>query len=164
MRRSILATWAAAGLLAASFTAIGATQAQQAQPTANHLTLYVMADDMGLVGPDGKHHDSIIPSSFVLKAGEKVVLTIVNYDDMMHSITAPGLNLNVMIKAAKHVAGSDEPAPVTTTYTFTPTKKGQFRWNCAIPCDKGDGHGWAMSKGFDGHSRDGFMAGYIEVI
>jgi heme/copper-type cytochrome/quinol oxidase subunit 2 len=164
MKRSLLTALAAAGLVAATFATAGTAQARQAQPKVNHLTIYVMADDMGLVGPDGQHHDSIIPSSFVLKAGEKVELTIINYDDMMHSITAPGLNLNVMIKPGKDVAGSDQVTPVTTSYTFTPAKKGQFRWHCIIPCDKGNGKGWAMKSGFDGHDEDGFMAGYIEVI
>jgi len=62
------------------------------------------------------------------------------------------------------VAGSDEVTPVATNFAFTPTKKGQFRWLCVFPCDKGMGKGMAMKSSFDGQDSDGFMAGYIEVI
>ena len=161
MKHSALTALAAIALVAATITSAGTAHAQ---PEIQHLTLYVMADDMGLVGPDKLHHDSFIPSSFVLKAGEPVQLTIVNYDDAPHSITAPDLGLNIMVKPATHEASSDQVMPVTTSFTFTPTKKGQFRWHCIFPCDKGSGQGWAMKSAFDGQDSDGFMAGYIEVI
>ena len=164
MKRSVITALAAAGFLAATFSAVGTAQAQQSQPEVQHLTIYVMADEMGLVGPDKLHHDSFIPSSFVVKAGQPVELTIINYDDTNHSLTAPGLGLNVMVKPGKDVAGSDQVNPTTTTYTFTPTKKGQFRWHCIFPCDTGTGKGVAMKSSYDGQDADGFMAGYIEVI
>ncbi len=164
MKYSAMTALAAIGLVTAMITTAGTAQAQQAQPEVQHLTLYVMPDEMGLVGPDKQHHDSFLPSSFVLKAGEPVQLTIVNYDDTAHSITAPDLGLNIVVKPGTHVAGSDQVTPVTTTFTFTPTKKGQFRWHCIFPCDKGGGKGWAMKPAFDGQDGDGFMAGYIEVI
>jgi hypothetical protein len=80
MKRSAMTALAAIGLLAATVSATGTAHAQQAQPEVQHVTIYVMADEMGLVGPDKLHHDSFIPSSFVVKAGEPVQLTIINYD------------------------------------------------------------------------------------
>ena len=164
MKHGAMTTLAAIAVVAATLTSAGTTQAQQAQPEVQHLTLYVMADEMGLVGPYKLHHDSFIPSSFVVKAGEPVQVTIVNYDDTTHSITAPDLGLNIVVKPGTHAAGSDQVTPVTTNFTFTPTKKGQFRWHCMFPCDSGSGKGMAMKSSFDGQSSDGFMAGYIVVI
>ena len=164
MKRSAMTALAAIGFVAATVSVTGTARAQQAQPEVQHVTIYVMADEMGLVGPDKLHHDSFIPSSFVLKAGEPVQLTIINYDDTQHSLTAPDLSLNIMVKPGKDVAGSDQVTPTTTTYTFTPTKKGQFRWHCIFPCDSGTGKGMAMKSSYDGQDADGFMAGYIEVI
>jgi hypothetical protein len=69
-----------------------------------------------------------------------------------------------MVEPGKDVAGSDQVTLTTTTYTFTPTKKGQFRWHCIFPCDSGSGKGTPMKTSFDGQDADGFMAGYIEVI
>jgi heme/copper-type cytochrome/quinol oxidase subunit 2 len=126
-----------------------------------HYTIYVLPGSMGFVGPDKQHHDTIAPSDFVLKAGVPVTFTVVNFDDGSHSITSQGLGLNIMIKP-----GKDEPNgginPTVTTYTLTPTKKGEFRWNCMVMCD-GPSH-WAMSSGFDGPGQDGYMAGWIKVF
>lgn len=124
-------------------------------------TVYVTPGSMGFVGPDGQKHDSMAPTSFVLKAGLPVTFTVVNFDDGAHSITAPGLGVNIMIKP-----GTDESdgsiKPSVTTYTFTPTKKGLFHWSCMETCD-GPSH-WAMSAGFDGPGRDGYMGGNFNVL
>lgn len=126
-----------------------------------HYTVYVLPGSMGFIGPDKKHHDSIAPSDFVLKVGVPVTFTVINFDDGGHSITAPGLGVNIQIKP-----GKDEPngsiKPAVTTYTFTPTKKGEFHWNCMVMCD-GPSH-WAMSAGFDGPGRDGYMGGWFKVL
>src|SRR5579872_3073801 len=37
--------------------------------------------------------------------------------------------------------------PWTTTASFTASKKGTFRWYCALACDAG-GHAWAMEQGY----------------
>ncbi|WP_127903038.1 cupredoxin domain-containing protein [Solirhodobacter olei] len=156
-------------LIAATFAATTAFSAGAAMATATQAqpvtkTIYVLADDMGLLGPDKQHHDSFLPSSFVLKAGQQVKLVFVNYDDMPHSFTAPGLHVNVIVKAATHKAGSDAVVPTETTYTFTPSKAGQFRWHCNFPCDKGDGAGWAMKASATGQDAVGYMAGYVVVM
>lgn len=154
----------AAGLAATTALSAGNAMAvgPQAQPTIK--TIYVLADDLGLLGPDQQHHDSFLPSSFVLKAGQSYKLVFVNYDDMPHSFTAPGLNVNVVVKAATHKNGTDAVVPTETTYTFTPTKAGQFRWHCNFPCDMGDGKGWAMKASASGKDAVGYMAGYVVVM
>lgn len=164
MKKILFALMTSAALtMAAGPAALAAGTAATGQAVQTR-TLYVLADEQGLVGPDGKHHDSFVPASFVVKAGEPVKLVIINTDDMMHTFTDPGLGINVMVRAGTHENGSEAVTPSTTTATFTPTKTGQFRWHCMIPCDKGDGHGWAMSAGKDGPDRDGYMAGYVVVM
>ena len=122
------------------------------------LTFTVLTDETGgLIGSDGKAHDTMIPANAVLQKGVPVTLSVVNHDDMVHTITAPGLGLNVIVKPAKKVNG--QIVPTTTTVTFTPTKAGQFRWHCNGPCDP-----WTMKASFDGPDRDGFMAGYFVVL
>jgi heme/copper-type cytochrome/quinol oxidase subunit 2 len=128
-----------------------------------HITVYVLpgSNGLGFTGPDKAHHDTMVPSSFVLRQGTRVTLTVVNLDDMKHSITAPGLGVNIILQA-----GVDRKngtiAPSTTSYTFIPTKAGEFRWYCVFPCDMPQ-H-WAMSASYDGPDRDGFMAGIIRVL
>lgn len=155
----------AAGLAAAM--TLGATGAFAATVQSTNVvkkTIYVLPGDMGLMGPDRRHHDSFLPSSFVLKAGQKVELVFVNYDDMPHTFTAPGLKMNVIVSPGTDEAGSDKVTPTTTTYTFTPTKAGQFRWNCTLPCDSGSAHGWAMKASATGKDHVGYMAGYVVVM
>ena len=58
-----------------------------------HVTVYVLPGGTGLgfAGPDKAHHDTAVPSSFVLRKGVAVTFTVMNFDDMNHPITAgPG--------------------------------------------------------------------------
>jgi heme/copper-type cytochrome/quinol oxidase subunit 2 len=128
-----------------------------------HISVYVLpgSNGLGFTGPDKAHHDTMVPSSFVLRKGTPVTFTVVNLDDMKHSITVPGLGVNLIIKAG--VDGRNGTiAPSTTTYTFIPAKAGEFRWYCVFPCDMP--RHWAMSASYDGPDRDGFMAGIIRVL
>lgn len=128
-----------------------------------HLTVYVLpgGGGLGFVGPDKAHHDTVVPSSFVLRRGVPVTVTVINFDDMRHSITAPGLGIDIVIKPGLLRKGG-HITPVTTTYIFTPTRVGEFRWFCLFPCDM-PSH-WAMSASYDGPDRDGFMAGIFRVL
>ncbi|HUA25558.1 MAG TPA: cupredoxin domain-containing protein [Steroidobacteraceae bacterium] len=128
-----------------------------------HITVYVLPGDNGLgfTGPDKARHDTMVPSSFVLRRGVRVTVTVINLDEMKHSITAPGLGVNIIIKAGIG-RRNGTIAPSTTTYTFTPAKAGEFRWYCVFPCDMPQ-H-WAMTASYDGPDRDGFMAGIIRVL
>ena len=130
---------------------------------ARHFTVYVLpgGGGLGFTGPDRAHHDTMVPSSFVLRKGLPVTFTVINLDDMSHSITAPALGINIIVKP-----GIDRKnggvSPSTTTYTFIPAKAGEFRWFCVLPCDMPT-H-WAMTASYDGQDRDGFMAGTIRVL
>jgi heme/copper-type cytochrome/quinol oxidase subunit 2 len=122
------------------------------------LTYKVVGPDDGLVGSDGKKHDTFYAlSGTSVQVGQEVTISIANYDDMPHSFTSPELGLNIMIPPAK---GENDPS--VTTYTVTPSKMGRFRWYCAIPCDS-DTNGWAMKSGPHGIGQDDFLAGYISV-
>jgi heme/copper-type cytochrome/quinol oxidase subunit 2 len=130
---------------------------------AQHITVYVLpgGNGLGFTGPDTAHHDTMVPSSFVLRKGVPVTFTVINLDDMKHSITAPGLGVNMTIKPGVDRKNGDV-APSTTTFTFIPAKAGEFRWFCVFPCDMPQ-H-WAMTASYDGPDRDGFMAGIIRVL
>ena len=60
---------------------------------------------------------------------------------------APDLGLHIVVNAGLDLPNGNTAAEVTT-YTFTPTKKGTFRWFCAVPCDA-----WAMEAGPAGPGR-----------
>lgn len=102
------------------------------------------------LGPDKKMHDAFTPTDFSAKAGQKIVLTVYNYDGGDHSITAPALSLNLVIPGAKQ-----DGVPAIKTFTFTIKKAGAYHWLCVVPCDD-DAKGWAMS-------HDHYMAGTIMI-
>lgn len=136
------------------------THARAATPL--KITMYVFGGSQKIVGPDGNPHDTTVPASVVLKAGEPVELTVINYDEGPHTITAPDMNLDLVVKPG--IEHADKTVtPVSTTFTFTPSKKGNFRWYCKLPCDAGHGY-WAMSQGFGGPDKEGYMAGEFVVI
>ena len=164
MHKQIIATAFVAAVSAFAFLpATGAIAATAAPSAASAtapavFTITVLTDESGgLMGTDGKRHDTMIPSNEVFQQGVPVTLKIVNHDDMVHTITAPGLGLNIIVQPAQKVNG--KLVPKVTTATFTPKKAGDFRWHCMGPCDP-----WTMQKSFDGPDRDGYMAGHFVVL
>jgi hypothetical protein len=158
-RTALAGTVAALAFLAVSMISAPVTSAAA---DSNNVTVYVFSGGEKIMGPDGKPHDTVVPSSFVFKAGEPVTITAINYDESPHSLTSSDLKLNFTIKAG--VVGKDgKIEPTTSTITFTPADKGVYRWYCVYPCDKGHGM-WAMGQGYGGPGKEGFMAGYIVVI
>lgn len=102
-------------------------------------------------GSDGKFHDTFLPGNFTLQKGVPTQIEIANFDEGPHTITAPGLGINIQIPGHK----ADGIASITKV-TVTATKSGTFDWNCTLPCDAKAG-GWAMGQ-------DGFMRGKISVL
>lgn len=96
-------------------------------------------------GPDGQWHDAVIPGNFMIHAGDKVTMTVYNYDDMPHTFTSTDLSVNQTIPAGS------ENAPSKTMITFTAPAAGQYQWWCALPCDP-----YSMST-------DGLMKGMVTV-
>lgn len=115
------------------------------------------AKKLGHLGPDGLGHDMYLPSDVAVKVGDKVTVTVTNYDEGPHTFTAPGLGVNAEIKPA---VNADQGIPSKTTFTFTAAKAGKFRWYCALPCD-GKQKGWAMTPGKSGPDQEKYMAGYV---
>jgi plastocyanin len=142
-------------------TIVGIAVPKPAAADSQALTIYVFGGSEGIMGPDGKPHDTVVPSSFVVKAGQPVSVTVINYDESPHSITSSALGIDLQVKPGKEVGKTVQP--VTSTFTFTAQKPGVYRWYCVIPCDKGHGM-WAMGDGYGGPGKEGFMAGNIVVV
>jgi plastocyanin len=102
------------------------------------------------LGPDGKRHDAYTPTDLTALAGQKVIVTVYNYDTGPHSFTAPSLHLNVHIPEAQRAG-----VPAVRVFSFTVHKAGVYRWHCMQPCDD-EARGWAMA-------HQGYMAGTITI-
>ncbi len=143
------------------------------EPGAQVITYQVVGAEDGVLGPDGRRHDTFkATSSASVVAGRPVTIEIENQDGMPHSFTIPELGIDRLVPAA----ANGNPGKVT--FTFTPTASGTYRWFCALPCDQDNG-GWAMGTygtmgggmmgggtaggGMMQPGVDGFMAGYISV-
>jgi plastocyanin len=145
--------WLAAGLVgivAALLLAVpthAAVQKRAHIQSVERLTLVIKSDsEHGKKGPDGKFHDTFLPANFTVHKGAKVVVTVLNYDDMPHSLTASALHVNAFFMMG--MAGK----PSRTTFTCKAEKTGNFAWHCNPKCDA-----WSMAHW-------GFMKGYIKVI
>lgn len=114
--------------------------------------LYLTVVGSGVkLGSDGKTHDTFLPGNFTLEKGVPTEITIANYDEGPHTLTAPDLNINIQIPGHKA-----EGVPSITTTVVTVDKTGTFIWQCMDPCDSKAG-GWAMAQ-------DGYMKGKITVV
>lgn len=104
----------------------------------------------GRMGPDGKWHDAYLPANFTVHAGDRVKVTVVNYDTSAHSFTSSSLSSSQLIN--QMISAGSAGSPSTTTFTFiAPTTPGQYAWWCAMPCDP-----YAMA-------HVGFMRGNVTV-
>lgn len=159
MKLSRLGFVASAGAVAATLGAAAAPEIAAAAGQSLEATMY--GSHLGIKGPDGKPHDVMIPTNFVIKAGVPVTMTVTNYDEGPHTITATEMGLNAQIKPGNEVS-KGKILPVKTTFTFTAQKKGVYRWYCALPCDEGHG-AWDMTTGYAGPDKEGFMAGFFVV-
>lgn len=115
----------------------GATASQTAPATAVSVKIVGAAK----MGPDRKQHDIFTKTSYAVKVGQPMRITIDNTDDVPHSITSPAAGVNIIAQPGVH------------TYTMLVTTAGKFQWYCMLPCD-GDANGWAMQ-------HPGYMSGYI---
>src|SRR4051812_39844505 len=94
---------------------------------------------------NGKWHDAYLPAAFSATTGDKVVVTVRNYDAAPHTFTSKKLGLNVVIKAGSAAH------PSVTTFTFFAPRAGSYTWQCLANCDP-----WAMN-------HLGFMKGVVTV-
>lgn len=160
---SVLAIILSCVALASTSPGAGATTVVQATPGAGTMAamgshhsmpmgkavsvkLVVKSDtERAMKGPDGKYHDAVMPADFTIHSGDRVRVTVYNYDDMPHSWTSTDLGVNQTIPAGS------ETAPSKTTFMFTAPSTGKYEWWCAMPCDP-----YAMAT-------DGLMRGYVTV-
>jgi heme/copper-type cytochrome/quinol oxidase subunit 2 len=103
-------------------------------------TVYLTVSPGIKPGADGKLHDAFSITQFTVQAGRPVKLVINNTDSAVHSITAPGAGVNIVVRPGSHV------------YTLLVHKTGKFTWFCAYPCDP-----YSMS-------HIGYMRGYITSV
>jgi plastocyanin len=113
-------------------------------------------------GVDKDMHDAILPSSWVVKQGQLFTVNVINYDGGPHTITSPELGIDFQIKAGIEDQTTKVVTPVTSTFTFTATKTGDFHWYCNLPCD-GPTHLGMEVTGNNGKGYDSIMAGEIVV-
>jgi hypothetical protein len=120
---------------------------------------YVLnAPDQMAKDASGVEHDTFIAvTSTTVQVGRPVKIVVENYDGGDHGMFFADLGLNQVIKGTE-----TDGQPQETTFTFTPTKAGQLRWYCPVPCDS-EQEAWAMGPSAAGPGQDGFMAGYITV-
>jgi hypothetical protein len=148
------------GATAASVAfAVSTATASPAKGQTVYKTMIIVGHELGQKGSDGLRHDTTYGANFSVAKGQRVTVTIWNYDEGPHTFTAPGLKLNVTIPGAKD---EEKGIPSKTVFSFTASKVGTFRWFCSLPCDKGQGY-WAMKTGKNGMGQDGYMAGYVTV-
>jgi plastocyanin len=138
-----------------AFAVVSATASSKKAASVTQ-TMVIVGHSLGAKGSDGLRHDTTLGANFTVAQGSRVTVTVYNYDEGPHTITAAKLGLNVTIPGAK-----DEENGIAskTTFTFTAKKAGKFLWFCSLPCDKGQGY-WDMQSP---SKKIGFMAGYITV-
>jgi hypothetical protein len=148
-------------LVAATVAAALGVSVATASPKATTVyeTMIIVGHTLGQKGSDGLRHDTTYGANFSVKKGERVAVTLYNFDEGPHTITNKALGLNVKIPGATN---EEQGIPSKTVFSFTAKKVGKFRWYCSLPCDKGQGY-WAMAVTKKGIGRDGYMAGYITV-
>lgn len=143
----VLAGFAVSGCGSGGGATAASARPAKATLAAEHVTILAKSDtEHARKGADGKWHDAFLPAGIAAKAGQRVTVTLSNYDDAPHTFTAPGLGVNVK------VPGGSAGKPATVTFSFTaPKKPGVYAWFCAMPCDP-----TAMGK-------DGYMRGHVTV-
>ena len=75
----------------------------------------------------GEHVDRVIGSNLVVRADQRVRVTIVNDSPLAHTFTVPALGIEKVVLPAK--AG----IPSTTTFTLK-AREGAYAWSCHLPC------------------------------
>jgi plastocyanin len=115
-----------------------------------------------LMGPDKLPHVAYVPSEFEVDANRLITVTVINEDHEYHTMTCPGLAIDQEMTAADMDARG-KIVPVRTTFTFTASQSGVYRWFCRYACDQ-QSHMWAMGAGYTGRGKEGFMSGRIIVI
>ncbi|HEY8645708.1 MAG TPA: hypothetical protein VIL77_07525 [Gaiellaceae bacterium] len=156
MKRLITSLLLVGTMVALAAFAVASSTASATKTASVTQTMVIVGHSLGAKGSDGLRHDTTLGASFTVAQGSRVTVTVYNYDEGPHTISAPKLGLDVTVPGAKDEKNG---VPSQKTFTFTATKTGKFLWVCSLPCDKGQGY-WDMKSA---GKKIGFMAGYITV-
>ncbi len=129
-----------------------------------HVTVYNFDGKSGLRNPFLAQARGLVGGTFQLNGKP---LSVINPDDASHTFAIPQLGVIVPIQGVDDNAPNQcgfAPCPLsnaheTITFTFRTGKKGQYRWQCFVPCAAG------FVYGFGGPMQTiGYMDGYIDVV
>ncbi|HUZ82621.1 MAG TPA: hypothetical protein VMU73_10295 [Gaiellaceae bacterium] len=129
-----------------------------------HVTLYNYDGKSGLRNPFLAQGRGLVGGTFGIDGKPT---SFINPDDASHTFAIPQLGVIVPIQGV----GANAPnqcgnapcgltnAHETITFSFRTGKKGQYRWQCFVPCAAG------FVYGFGGPMQTiGYMDGYINVV
>jgi hypothetical protein len=129
-----------------------------------HVTLYNFDGKSGLRNPFLAQARGLVGGTFALNGRQ---ISVINPDDTSHTFAIPQLGVIVPIQGvddnAKNQCGF-APCPLTSahetvTFAFRTGKKGEYRWQCFVPCAFG------FVYGFGGPMQTiGYMDGYVDVV
>jgi hypothetical protein len=129
-----------------------------------HVTIYNFDGKSGLRNPFLAQGRGLVGGAFAIN-GKRT--TAINPDDASHTFAIPTLGVIVPVEGvgddAPHQCGyapcSMSDAHETITFTFRTGKRGQYRWQCFVPCAAG------FVYGFGGPMQTvGYMDGYVNVV
>jgi plastocyanin len=150
----------AVGLAAGYYGGVLNTPKPTPAPSVALLPKYAQVSMVVMAGvrnaSDNQAHDAFTPTNFTIYLGQTANVTVISYDTGQHSFTSTSLGIDQLIENA-----TGNGIPTTTTFQFTPSRTGAYRWWCAIPCDD-----WAMATDpkDNQHGMIGYMGGYVTVV
>lgn len=129
-----------------------------------HVTLYNFDGQSGLRNPFLAQARGLVGGTFGLNGKPT---SVIDPDAASHTFAIPQLGVIVPIEGVGDNAKNQcnyapcalSNAHETVTFTFRTGKKGQYRWQCFVPCAAG------FVYGFGGPMQTiGYMDGYIDVV
>jgi hypothetical protein len=129
-----------------------------------HVTLYNFDGKSGLRNPFLAQARGLVGGTFALNGKQ---ISVINPDDASHTFAIPQLGVIVPIQGVDDNAKNQcdfapcaqSNAHETITFTFRTGKKGEYRWQCFVPCAAG------FVYGFGGPMQTiGYMDGYVDVV
>jgi hypothetical protein len=132
MKRTMVFVTGVALIAAVAASADASAGSPARLPHTQHLRLMIVGQ-----GSDARAVPAM--GNIAVAAGVRVEVTVTSYSREYHTFTVPGLDVSALIPPARG------HAPRTTTFTFTPSKRGSFAWHCVF-CTGGD-HGVAHRMG-----------------
>ncbi len=91
---------------AIAFAATAATGSPTSANTQVYKTMIIVGHALGQKAPDGLQHDTTYGANFSVKKGQRVTVTVYNFDEGPHTITASRLKLNIKISTGSSVTSA----------------------------------------------------------